>query len=283
MNYRHAFHAGNFADCMKHTLLVWLLGALQRKPGPVQVLDTHAGTGMTDLAGEQAQRTGEWRDGIGRIDDGEPALYAYRDAIAAAQAHFHVGPAQYPGSPALMRGLLRPQDRLICCELHDDDHGALRRRFAGDPQTAVHRRDGYDALASFLPPASRRGITLIDPPFEQPDEFDRMVEAARIAQRRFATGVLALWYPIKSRSPSRRFADLLALPAPNGLGLRDVVSAELLLRAPTDPGRLNGAGLMVIRPPYGFEAAASEILTALRRRLADDPDAEARVMRLAEQ
>ncbi|MBB3174377.1 23S rRNA (adenine2030-N6)-methyltransferase [Endobacter medicaginis] len=287
MNYRHAFHAGNFADCMKHALLVWLLTALQRKPGPLQVLDTHAGTGMTDLSGAEARRTGEWREGIGRVDDREPALYAYREAIAAAQGHFgaefHVGPEHYPGSPALVRALLRPQDRLVACELHEDDHASLRRLFAGDAQVSVHRRDGYGALASFLPPASRRGLTLIDPPFEQPDEFDRLVAAASVARRRFATGVLALWYPIKGRAPSRRLHDLLVQAAPNGLGLRDVVAAELLLREPVDPARLNGAGLVVIRPPYGFEAAAGEILAALHRALAGEPGAQARLVRLADE
>ena len=166
MNYRHAFHAGNVADCVKHALLVWLAEAMQRKPGGFIAVDTHAGTGRTDLAGEAAERTGEWRSGIGRLWPDPPeelrgyVSLALPDGVPGDAAP---GPRPYLGSPALLRALLRPQDRLVCCELHPEDHTALRRLFHGDPQVAVHLRDGHEALRAFLPPPERRALVVLDP------------------------------------------------------------------------------------------------------------------------
>ena len=169
-------------------------------------------------------------------------------------------PARYPGSPALVQRMLRPQDRLLLCELHAEDHALLRRGMGGDPRVAVHRRDGYAAIAALLPPAGgiRRGLTLVDPPFEQDGEFARLEAAIVLARRRFNTGTVAAWYPIKNRAESRGFLDRLT-----DLGAPDLVTAELLLRPPADPSRLNGCGLLVASPPWGFEAAAAGILSAL--------------------
>jgi len=255
MNYRHAFHAGNPADCMKHALLVWMLRALARKPAPVFVLDTHAGLGRYDLISGPAERTGEWHAGIARLLHAPPPPLA--DYVALVQ---RLG--LYPGSPALIRALLRPDDRLACSELHAEDHAGLARLFRGDRQVAVHLRDGYEAVAALLPPQQARGLVLIDPPFEAPGEFDRVLAALQTGSRRFANAVYAAWYPIKHRSPVRAFHD-----AVRGAGLRDVICAELWLREPTDPARLNGCGLLVRNPPYGFEAAAAEILASLLDRL----------------
>ncbi len=257
MNYRHAYHAGNFADCMKHALLVWLVRAMQRKEAPVAVLDTHAGIGRYDLEGTEANRTGEWRDGIGRLLDGPdiPALSPYLRLVREAGA-----PARYPGSPALVQAMLRPQDRLLLCDLHPDDHALLRRGMGRDPRVAVHRRDGYAAIAALLPPADgvRRGLTLIDPPFEQEGEFARLEAAIARARQRFGTGTVAAWYPIKNRAASRGFLDRLT-----DAGGPDLLTAELLLRPPLDPSRLNGCGLLVGSPPWGFEEAAAGILSAI--------------------
>ncbi|MGI4745769.1 MAG: 23S rRNA (adenine(2030)-N(6))-methyltransferase RlmJ [Janthinobacterium lividum] len=256
MNYRHAFHAGNFADCMKHALLVWLVRALQRKDTPIVVLDTHAGTGLYDLSSDQAQRTGEWREGIGQLLE-QPASPALADYLALVRQLG--GPARYPGSPLLVRELLRPQDRLIACELHEEDQAALRSLLGREPRAAVHRRDGYQAIQALLPPDGiRRGLTLIDPPFEQPDEFGRLAAAIMTARRRFATGIVAAWYPIKQQARVRAFHGQLA-----DAGVTDLVTAELLLRPPLDPTRLNGCGLLVASPPFGFEAAAGAILSAI--------------------
>jgi 23S rRNA (adenine2030-N6)-methyltransferase len=272
MNYRHAFHAGNAGDCLKHALAVLLLGLLQRKPAPVFVLDTHAGAGAYDLTGAEAARTGEWRDGIGRLlDDPPTALRSYVAAVTEA--------GLYPGSPVLLRGLLRPGDRMACCELHPEDHAALRRRFAGDRQTGVHHRDAWEALGALLPPAERRALVLIDPPFEARDEYARLTEGLRRGYSRFPSGVFAAWYPIKHRAPVRDFHAAIAAS-----GLRDVVTAELSLRAPLDPARLNGCGLLVVNPPYGFEDAATPILAALLERLGDrDPGEGATLTRLVDE
>ncbi len=255
MNYRHAFHAGNFADCFKHALLLWLLDALARKPAPFFVLDTHAGAGHYDLSGGSAERTGEWRAGILRLlDDAPAALTPYVDAVRAL--------GLYPGSPALIRARLRSGDRLAACELHPEEAHALRQMFGRDRQVGVHQRDGWEAIGALLPPMERRGLVLIDPPYERQDEFASLASGLRTGWSRFAGGVFAAWYPIKHRAPVRAFhADVQAS------GIRDVVAAELHLREPVDPARLNGCGLLVVNPPFRFETEAPPILAALRARL----------------
>ncbi len=271
MNYRHAYHAGNVADCMKHALLVWLLRAMQRKPGGVFVLDTHAGSGRYDLASGEATRTGEWQQGIGRLLAGTPpeVLSDYLALVRGCGTF-------YPGSPLLVRMMLRAQDRLACCELHPQEHASLRRLFLGDAQVAVHARDGWQAPAALLPPRGlQRGLTLIDPPFEQPDEFARLLDAVRLARRRFGSGIVAAWYPIKHRAPVRAFHDAL-----RASGEPDLVCAELTLRPPLDAQRLNGCGLLVAAPPWGFETEATAILDAIADR-SGESEARADVTRLA--
>ncbi len=274
MNYRHAYHAGNFADCMKHALLVWLLQALARKPAAMFVLDTHAGAGRTDLAGEPARQTGEAEHGVGLLLRGEapPALASYLRLVRE-------GGRYYPGSPLLVRTMLRAQDRLACCELQPQEHAALRRLFLGDAQVAVHARDGWQATAALLPPRGpRRGLVLIDPPFERPGEFERLAEAVQTARRRFPGGVVAAWYPIKHRAPVRALHDRL-----RASGEPDLVCAELMLRPPLDAARLNGSGLLVAGPPWGFDQAATDILDAIADRLAavgGESGARAGVVRL---
>ncbi|MBN9561956.1 MAG: 23S rRNA (adenine(2030)-N(6))-methyltransferase RlmJ [Alphaproteobacteria bacterium] len=272
MNYRHAFHAGNAGDCLKHALLVSMLRALARKDAAFAVLDTHAGAGRYDLASGPAERTGEWRSGIARLLDDPPE--ALRDYVETVRSL-----GLYPGSPALIRALLRPQDRLACCELHPEDAGELRRLFARDRQVAVHHRDGWEALGALLPPAERRGLVLIDPPYEAPGEFDRVVAGLRAAQAKFPTGVYAAWYPIKHRAPVRAFHAAL-----RESGLRDIVAAELLLREPLDPARLNGSGLVVVNPPWRFEAEAEPILAALLDRLGErEPGEGTALARIADE
>ena len=272
MNYRHAFHAGNFADCMKHAMLVWLVRALQHKPAPICVLDTHAGAGSYDLFAGPAERTGEWRAGIGRLlDDPPQPLVEYVGLV------WQLG--LYPGSPALIRTLLRPDDCLACCELHLEEYTTLRRRFADDAAVAVHRRDAWEALGALLPLQPRRGLVLIDPPYEAPDEFDRLAKGLTTGWTRFRTGVFAAWYPIKRRAPVRAF-----FAAMWQAGIRDIVAAELLLREPLDPARLNGCGMLVINPPYRFETDTMPILEALLDRLgAREPGEGAEMIRLADE
>jgi 23S rRNA (adenine2030-N6)-methyltransferase len=288
VNYRHAYHAGNFADVMKHALLVWLLRAMARKDKPFLVLDTHAGTGAYDLNAPEALRTGEAFTGIFRVLDAtEPALANYLGLLGRL--------GLYPGSPSIAHALLRPGDRLVCCELHPEDAALLRRHFAGPrnapenraengaengaENVAVHVRDGYEALKAFLPPPERRGLILIDPPYEAPDEFTNLAAMLRAAHARFATGVFVAWYPVKHRAPVRAFHAAL-----RESGMRDIVAAELLLREPLDPARLNGCGLVVINPPWQFEPNAQAILAALLAHLGqDEPGAAAGVTRLTDE
>lgn len=273
MNYRHAFHAGNFADVAKHALLVALVGRLQAKPSPICLLDAFAGAGRYDLSAEPARRTGEFRDGIARLFGADPApagLERYLDLVRAENPAGAL--TRYPGSPALAARLLRDGDRLLAVEKHPEDAAALKRAFADEPRVEVHRRDGYEAMAALVPPAERRGLVLVDPAFEVVDEFERMTAALVRAHRRWPTGVYALWYPIKHRPPVDAFLGDLALT-----GLRRILATELTVRPPTSPERLNGAGLVVVNPPYGFDEAARRLLEALAPMLAREAGARARV------
>ncbi len=276
MNYRHAFHAGNFADCMKHVLLVWMLRALARKPAGFMVLDTHAGTGRYDLASGEAERTGEWRGGIGRL------LVARQSGLSMPEGiGDYLGLIDrlglYPGSPALIQALLRPADRLVCCELQSEDHAGLRALMGRATQVSVHRRDGYEAMRAFLPPRERRALVLLDPPYEAPDEFARLRDALHQGCIKFPSGLYAAWYPIKGRAPARAFHA-----AVGEAGLRDVVAAELLLREPTDPDRLNGCGLLVVNPPWRFMEEVAPMLASLASIFAPEEGA-VRLVRIAEE
>ncbi|HZF76256.1 MAG TPA: 23S rRNA (adenine(2030)-N(6))-methyltransferase RlmJ [Acetobacteraceae bacterium] len=272
MNYRHAFHAGNFADCVKHALLVTLLRALSAKAKPFRVLDTHAGIGLYDLSAGEAQRTGEWRAGIGRLlDIREGPLADFVAVVRGAGC-----PPLYPGSPAIVRALMRPDDRLVLVELHPEDHALLRARYRADPQVAVHRRDAWEAVGALTPFPERRGLVLVDPPFEQPGEFERVAQALGALQARFRAAIVAAWYPIKGRAPARAFHTAI-----REAGLRDTIAAELTLREPTDPARLNGCGVLIMNPPWRFAEAAQAMLDELLARLGTgEAGASARVTRI---
>jgi 23S rRNA (adenine2030-N6)-methyltransferase len=258
MNYRHGYHAGNFADVLKHTALCELLRLLTAKDKKLFVLDTHAGAGGYDLSGDQARRTGEADAGIVRLAaasrSGMPAsVTRYLAAVAAYDRKFGRADGtlrRYPGSPRLVRAALRPGDRFIACELHPEEALLLKREFAGDRAVEVRQADGYKALKALLPPVERRGLVLIDPPFEATDEYERLLRALRQAVRRFATGCYAVWYPIKD-DMAAAFARDLAAFKPLILELRlDGVA----------PGKLAACGLAVINPPWRFEEAMREAL-----------------------
>jgi len=272
VNYRHAYHAGNVGDCLKHAVLVWLIRAMQRKPAPLFVLDTHAGAGRYRLDEGPAARTGEWRHGIGRLLDDPPPVLAEYVGLAR-------GPGLYPGSPVIARALMRTEDRMACCERHPEEASALRHVFQRDRQVGVHQRDGWEALGALLPPREKRGLVLIDPPFEDPQEFAVLARGLVTGWGRFRTGVFAAWYPVKQRAPVRQ----LMTDVRDG-GIRDVVTAELVLREPVDPSRLNGCGMLLINPPYRFEAELPLILAALLDRLGKGERGEsAEVRRIADE
>lgn len=277
MNYRHAYHAGNFGDCLKQALLAWLVLRLQEKDRPITVMETHAGAGAYDLAGAEAQATGEWQSGIGRLFTDPPVVLAAY--IARVQGIMMEPDGLFPGTPLLIRRLLRPTDRLICCERHAQEFAALKQLFATDHQVALHQRDGWEALRGLLPPAPRRGLVLIDPPYEEPEELARVAGGLCTAHARFPTGIFAAWYPIKHRSPVGAFHEELAASR-----LPHVLAAELYLREPTDPGRLNGAGVVVVRPPHEFAAAARAILDTLSERLGQgEPGGGAALLRITDE
>lgn len=260
MNYRHAFHAGNFADVLKHAVLALVVEHLRHKEAPFFVLDTHAGIGEYDLGGIAAEKTGEWRDGIGRIlyaADPLPALAPYLALVDA--------PHHYPGSPAVARALMRSQDRMALVELHPEDHAELARRFGGDRRVAVHAMDGYAALKALLPPAERRGVVLIDPPFEVKDEAQRLKAGLAEACRRWRHGIYVVWYPIKGRAPVERMLAEFTM-----LGLPPTLVAELMIRPGDDPFRLNGSGLAILNPPWKLADILAGLLPWLASTLAPD-------------
>ena len=222
MNYRHIYHAGNFADVLKHAVLARLIVYMTQKDKAFRVLDTHAGIGLYDLSSEEAQKTGEWQDGIGRLLDADipakakallaPYLTAVRDLNPDG------GLKLYPGSPKLTRMLMRPQDRLSAMELHPDDYETLHRLFDGDFQSRITQLDGWLALGAHLPPKEKRGLVLVDPPFEVAGEFERLADGLAKAWRRFSGGTFCLWYPLKQGAPIAAFhAALQALEIPKML------------------------------------------------------------------
>lgn len=273
MNYRHAFHAGNFADVFKHTLLIGLLQALRAKPAAFCYVDTHAGRGLYDLRGEEAQRTGEAADGVQRLlAAGElpAALRDYLDRVRAINADAQI--ARYPGSPLLAQALLREQDRAILCEWQEDEAAALRTALHGDARCAIHRRDGYAALKALLPPAQKRGLVLIDPPFEaQGGEYAAIEKALEEAFRRWPNAIYAIWYPIKRREAIVPFHRWL-----RGVHA-EVLVAELLIHPDHSPLRLNGCGAAIVNPPWQFDRAVEAWLPAAQRLLAADPGAGSRL------
>jgi 23S rRNA (adenine2030-N6)-methyltransferase len=254
-------------------------GAPAGKAGGFRLLDTHAGAGLTELAGPEASRTGEWRDGIGllcaaSLDARIRALLApYLDAVEGANPGGEL--ATYPGSPVLTRSWLRPQDRLVACELEPGAAGALARRMRGDPRIKVVTIDGWTALNAYLPPKERRGAVLIDPPFEDPGEFTRLAEGLGRAHRKWATGIYLAWYPIKDRRECDAFCRRLART-----GMAKVLRIEFMVAPGRAAARLAGTGLVVINPPWLLEAELAVLLPALAQVLGRDGPAEFRVDRL---
>ena len=259
MNYRHAFHAGNHADVLKHAVLLYCLEWLQRKPAPFAVLETHAGRGLYDLKGDEASRSPEWRDGVGRLWDwpDPPALVArYLDAVRGFNADGTL--RTYPGSPALSVTRLRDDDALLACELHPEDHAALRRALPRKSNVHVHARDGWQALNALLPPPQRRGLVLIDPPYEAPDELARAACALGQSLKRFGYGVYLWWRPLKSEG-ALNAADAVT----RAQGAKETLRADLWVAQPTPDGRLVGSSVFLINPPLGLREAHAEALPFL--------------------
>ena len=263
MNYRHSFHAGNSADVVKHSLLIALVRALQQKPGALTLIDTHAGCGLYDLGGGEAQRTGESTQGVLRaFADTDPLLDDYCAAVQAV----NVGavPLFYPGSPRILAQLLRPQDFLILNEKHPEDAHTLRRVMR-DTSAAVHERDAYELWLAMLPTRTARGVVVVDPPYEQTDERARITATLAAACRKWAHGVTVIWYPLKDRATHARWKEQLGK-----LGIQKLLNVEHWLYDSDQPGIYNGAGLFIVNPPYAFTQALPTLLEALRLALAPE-------------
>jgi 23S rRNA (adenine2030-N6)-methyltransferase len=270
MNYRHAFHAGNIADVLKHVALARILVHLGEKAAAFRVIDTHAGAGRYDLASEQAARTGEWHDGICRLwaaelpDDIRGLLAPYLAAVAAANGGGAL--RHYPGSPLIALSLMRPQDRMVACELESGAVAALAANLCRDARARAVTIDGWTALNAYVPPKERRGVVLIDPPYEDKHEFARLADALVAAGRKWATGIYVVWYPIKDRVAPDRLAAVLRRGAIPKSGQK-VIRVELEWASAEARDGLAGAGLVIINPPWRLAGELGRILPALRTAL----------------
>ncbi|GGA06834.1 23S rRNA (adenine(2030)-N(6))-methyltransferase RlmJ [Dyella caseinilytica] len=282
MNYRHAYHAGNFADVLKHSVLFALLQALKAKETPFALIDTHAGSGCYALDGEEAGKTGEYRDGIMRLlfpdlkRGGQagsqplpPLLRHWLDAILALPGNEH-GLKLYPGSPLQAARAMRDIDGAYLCELHPEEATLLRELFHHDARVHVHNRNGYEALKALLPPKEKRGLVLIDPPYEAQEAEYRLIEATlKAALQRWPTGIYAIWYPIKQRSQVQPFLRWL-----QHCGAKRVLRAELLVHPDDSPLRLNGSGMAIINAPWNLYQILREPLQAMARLLSQERAAQ---------
>lgn len=285
MNYRHVYHAGNFADVLKHVILTLAIERLKLKEAAFRIIDTHAGVGLYPLNHGPAEKTGEWRTGIARLfgpdaasipQKAEQVLRPYLDVVAAENGSAAEGRlTRYPGSPQIARRLMRADDQLVVNELHEADRGQLDALFEHDDQVRVLGIDGWVALKSLLPPKERRGLVLIDPPFEEPGELIRLTDSIADALRRFETGVYLLWYPIKDPRIIARFHRALGQAC-----ARDVLIAELMIRPPRHPEKLNGCGVAIINPPWQLEEQLKTVLPLLADRLGEGPGSSHRLERI---
>lgn len=274
MNYRHIYHAGNFSDVFKHVILARILEYLKKKDQAFRVIDTHAGIGIYDLSSHEAQKTGEWINGIGCIfnkpipADIEELMKAWFYVITELNGDSNKI-TRYPGSPHFTRKLLRKQDRLTAIELHDEDYKTLARNFAGDYQTRIIHLDGYLALGAHVPPKEKRGLILVDPPFEQTDEFGRIVNGLLKAYRRFPNGIYALWYPVKHYNELKHFINEL-----KAIAIPKILRLELRVKQRSTIPGLDGCGMIIVNPPYVLKKEMHLLESFLIDRLAQDTHAQ---------
>jgi 23S rRNA (adenine2030-N6)-methyltransferase len=263
MNYRHAFHAGNFADVLKHVVLVMLVEHLKKKPAPFFYLDTHAGRGLYDLSEAAAQRSGEYKDGIGRLLETPagglpPELADYVRLVRESAGHGRSAITAYPGSPAIVAQLRRPNDRMVLAETLPQEATALRKALGRQRLLSVIESDGYAALKAHLPPRENRGLVLIDPPYESELEFDRVLAALGTAHERWPTGTYCIWYPRTGRAGPERFHRELERS-----GMRRILDVWLAVLPPDARVGMSGAGLVIVNPPWLLEERLRELLPSL--------------------
>jgi 23S rRNA (adenine2030-N6)-methyltransferase len=261
LSYRHSFHAGNHADVLKHTVQSLIIESLKEKEKPLLYLDTHSGAGRYQLSGEHAERTGEYLEGIALLwkrDDLPEEMAAYMSVVRHLNRSGTL--RYYPGSPLIARQLLRPQDKIHLTELHSSDYPLLRNEFQNDERAKTQRADGYQQLKSQLPPQSRRGFILIDPPYELKSDYQQVVSSLQEGYKRFATGTYALWYPVVLRQQIKRLCKEL-----EATGIKRILQIELAVRPDSDQRGMTGSGMLVINPPWKLEAQMRKILPWLHQ------------------
>jgi 23S rRNA (adenine2030-N6)-methyltransferase len=268
MNYRHNYHAGNFGDVFKHCILVMLIEALRKKEKGFCYLDTHAGAGLYDLTAKSAQRTLEYENGIGRLwdmplKDCPTSVIAYLEIVKnlnkSSKLHY------YPGSPYFAQTLLRPQDQIVLIELHPEEAKALKENFAHDKRVAIHHADGFQSVKAFLPPKLGRGLILIDPAFEQKDDYEKIISALKIAKQRFPNGTYAIWYPIKDLAVVQEFHYQL-----QALQFKNLLVSELAIgtNSPFDTG-LSNCGMAILNAPWQFQEELEQVVNWLNEQLSN--------------
>lgn len=280
LSYRHGFHAGNFADVLKHLVQVEILTYLQKKDKPLDYIDTHAGAGLYRLQGDMAAKNCEFDNGIGRLLPGHPGLSApslealqpYLDSVLAHNAGGRL--RVYPGSPAIACGLLRPQDKAWLFELHPADTEQLRRNCAGR-NIHIRGEDGFKGLAALLPTPSRRALVLIDPPYELKEDYQRVVDALKLIHRKMPTATVALWYPVVERGRIDQLERQIVTS-----GIRRVEQFELGIRADTDGHGMTASGMIVVNPPWTLRATMEQLLPALAKLLSEDGGEHQRIRTL---
>lgn len=270
MNYRHAYHAGNFADVLKHVVLIMLVEHLKKKPTPFFYLDTHAGRGLYDLSDAQAQRSGEYKGGIGRVlaapvSSLPPEVAAYAALVRASAGKGHSAITAYPGSPLIVARLRRPEDRLVMAESQPKEASSLLEALGRGRRVSVLEGDGYAALKAQLPPREHRGLVLIDPPYESDAEFDRVLASLDLGRERWPTGTYCVWYPLTDRAGPLRFRRDLGHS-----DLRKVLDVQLRILPPDTQVGMAGAGLVIVNPPWLLDERLQTLLPALHRLLAPE-------------
>jgi len=270
VNYRHAYHAGNFADVLKHVVLVMLVEHLKKKPAPFFYLDTHAGRGRYDLSEAQAQRSGEYKDGIGRVlaapaTSLPPEVAAYAALVRASAGKGHSAITAYPGSPLIVAKLRRAEDRLVLAESQPREAAALRDALGRARRISVIEGDGYAALKAQLPPRENRGLVLVDPPYESDLEFDRVLAGLELAHERWPLGTYCIWYPLTDRAGPLRFQRDLERS-----GIRKVLDVQLSVLPIDAQVGMAGAGLAIVNPPWMLDERLKELLPQLHRLLSPD-------------
>ena len=266
MNYKHIFHAGSFSDVFKHLVLIELLKKMLEKDTPFCVIDTHAGSGIYNLAGKDAKRTLEYQTGIEKLygsKEQNPLLASFLDIVRHLNIQKNAKSLEwYPGSPYILSKLCRTTDRMQLCELHPDEYELLKDRLVYKKNVNLFLANGYTQLNALVPPQEKRGLVLIDPPYEEPDEFEHIEECLAKVYRKFPTGVYAIWYPIKARYPVKAFYDSIAMGP-----YKKALAAEFLIYPCNEPNRLNGCGMLIINPPWKIDLNIKELLPVLLKKL----------------